>query len=129
MRRWLIDTTVLIDASRERDPRSAPASRFLARAAREGELWSVTPVRTEVRWAMRDNESKVVASLLDRLFWLDTTSDLADRAGEFGRRYGRSHGLDVVDAIVAAAAEFLSADLATVNVREFPMFPGLTRPY
>lgn len=78
---------------------------------------------------MRDDESKVVASLLDRLFWLDTTSDLADRAGEFGRRYGRSHGLDVVDAIVAAAAEFLSADLATVNVRDFPMFPGLTRPY
>jgi predicted nucleic acid-binding protein len=35
----------------------------------------------------------------------------------------------VVDAIVAAAAEFLSADLATVNVKDFPMFPGLRRPY
>lgn len=51
--------------------------------------------------------------------------DLADLAGDFGRRFGRSHGLDVVDALVAAAAEALSADVATLNVRHFPMFPGL----
>ena len=97
MRRWLIDTTVLIDASREHDADDRPASRFLERAAREGELWSVTPVRTEMRWSMREGEARLVESILDRLFWLDVSTDLADRAGEFGRRYGRSHGLDVVD--------------------------------
>jgi hypothetical protein len=62
-------------------------------------------------------------------YWLEVSESIADRAGYFGQRYGRSHGLDVVDAIVAAAAEFLSADLATVNVKDFPMFPGLRRPY
>lgn len=129
MKRWLIDATVFIDASRDRDPKAGHASAFLARAAREGELWSVTPVRTEVRWAMRDDESRIVDRLLGRVFWLDVTADLADRAGEFGRRFGRSHGLDVVDALVAAAAEFLSADVATINVRDFPMFPDLRRPY
>lgn len=129
MKRWLIDATVFIDASRDRDPKAGHASAFLARAAREGELWSVTPVRTEVRWAMRDDESRIVDRLLGRVFWLDVTSDLADRAGEFGRRFGRSHGLAVVDALVAAAAEFLSADVATINVRDFPMFPDLRRPY
>ena len=129
MKRWLIDTTVFIDASRERIAGSRPATDFLIRAARQGELWSVTPVRTEVRWAMREDEVAIVERILDRVFWLDVTTDVADRAGDFGRRFGRSHGLDVVDALVAAAAEILSADVATANVRGFPMFPGLQRPY
>ena len=129
MRRWVIDATVLMDASRERGTGPGPATAFLRATASQGELWSVTPVRTEIRWAMRDDEVTVVDRLLDQLFWMDVTVDLADRAGEFGRRYGRSHGLDVVDALVAAAAETLSADVATTNVRDFPMFPGLQRPY
>ena len=130
MSAWLIDTPVFIDVSRERKGGgSSPATTFLRDAARQGELWSVTPVRTEVRWGMRTDEARIVNELLDSVFWLDVTVDIADRAGAFGQRYGRSHGLDVVDAIVAAATEFLSADLATVNVRDFPMFPALQRPY
>ena len=86
-------------------------------------------MRTEIGWSMRPDESRPVRALLDRMFWLDVDVELADRAGEFGRRFGSSHGLDAVDAIVAATAEFLSADLATLNVRDFPMFPGLQRPY
>lgn len=129
MKRRVIDSTVFIDASREGRSGTGPATAFLIAAAREGELWSVTPVRTEVRWAMRTGESAVVDALFDRVFWLDVTPEVADLAGEFGRRFGRSHGLDVVDALVAAAAEVLSADVATTNVRDFPMFPGLTRPY
>jgi predicted nucleic acid-binding protein len=127
--RRVIDSTVFIDASREPRSGAAPATAFLMAAALEGEVWSVTPVRTEVRWAMRTDEAPLVDALLDRVFWLDVTADLADRAGEFGRRFGRSHGLDVVDALVAAAAEILSAEVATTNVRDFPMFPGLARPY
>jgi predicted nucleic acid-binding protein len=126
---WLIDTPILVDASRSARGSTNPAREFLARAAREGELWSVTPVRTELRWGVRDDEVASLRSLLDSIFWLDVTTDIADRAGALGQRYGRSHGLGVVDAIVAAAAEFLSADLATVNVKHFPMFPGLKRPY
>lgn len=128
MKRWLIDTSVFVDASRER-ARSGPATNFLTRAAREGEVWSVTPVRTEIRWAMRPDEARIVDLMLGNAFWLDVTSDIADRAGDYGRRYGRTHGLDVIDAIVAAATEFLSADLATLNVRHFPMIPGLAPPY
>lgn len=125
--RWVIDSTVFVDVSRERQP--GPATHFLASAARQGELWSVTPVRTEIRWAMRPDEASIVDRLFDQIFWLDVTSDLADRAGAIGQRYGRSHGLDVVDALVAAATETLSASLATANVRHFPMFPDLEPPY
>jgi len=129
MSRWVIDTNVIIDASRSGGSASAAASTFLETAARTGELWSVTPVRTEVAWLMRPEESAVVHALFDRIFWLDVTVDIADRAAGFGQHYARSHGIGVVDAIIAAAAEVLSATVATRNVRHFPMFPGLTRPY
>jgi predicted nucleic acid-binding protein len=102
---------------------------FLDAASRVQELWSVTPVRTEVRWSMRPDEARVVEEILASLAWLDVDRELADRAGTLGARWGPSHGLDVVDAIVAAAADFLSADLATLNVRHFPMFPDLRPPY
>jgi predicted nucleic acid-binding protein len=127
--RWLVDTNVIIDASRAGGHVLAAAADFLATAARTGELWSVTPVRTEVAWLLRPEESAVVHALFDRIFWLDVTVDIADRAAAFGQRYGPSHGIGVVDAIIAAAAETLSATVATRNVRHFPMFPGLARPY
>jgi predicted nucleic acid-binding protein len=129
MSRFILDSSVFIDVTREQRDGPGPATAFLRRAAREGELWSVTPIRTEVRWGMRADEAPALTQLLDSVFWLDVTTELADRAGSFGHRFGRSHGLNVVDAILAAAAEFLSADLATRNVRDFPMFPDLRPPY
>lgn len=125
MTRYVLDSTVLIDVSRGHPG----ATRFLDDAVDRGEIWSVTPVRTEVRWAMRPSETATIERLFASIYWLEVSTDVADRAGDFGRRFGPSHGLSVIDAIVAAAAEFLSADVVTHNLRDFPMFPGLTRPY
>lgn len=111
MSRWVIDTNVIIDASRSRGTDPIAAANFLASAAREGELWSVTPVRTEVAWLVRPEEIGVVRALFDRIFWLDVTIDIADRAAAFGQRYGPSHGIGVVDAMVAAAAEQVASRL------------------
>jgi predicted nucleic acid-binding protein len=125
VRRVVVDTSVLVDASRG----DTQAVAFLADAVDTGEVWSITPVRTELRWGMRPAEGPNIDRLFASIYWLDVSSELADRAGSFGRAFGRSHGLGIVDALVAAAAEFLDAELATVNVRDFPMFPGLERPY
>ena len=125
MTRWIVDSSVLIDASRDR----AEAVRFLGEAAEQGEIWSVTPVRTEVRWGMLATEASIVERLLASIRWLEVSVALADRAGDHGRRWGRSHGLDVIDALVAAAAEELDARVATLNIRDFPMFPDLQPPY
>ena len=125
MKRWVVDSSVLIDASRDR----AEAVRFLSEAADEGEFWSVTPVRTEIRWGMWATEAQIVERLLAGIRWVEVSVALADRAGDHGRRWGRSHGLSVIDAIVAAAAEQLDAQVATLNIRDFPMFPDLQPPY
>lgn len=125
MRQIVLDTSVLIDASRS-DARSVA---FLRDAAKSAEIWSIAPVRTEVLWNLRPDEVTTTRRVFDAIYWLDVTTSIADRAGVFGQRYGRSHGLDVIDALLAAAAEEIGAEVATLNVRDFPMFPGLRPPY
>ena len=54
---------------------------------------------------------------------------IARRAGGLGRTYRRSHLLASADLVIGATAQELSAELATANVRHFPMFEGLEPPY
>ena len=94
------------------------------------ELWSVTPVRTEILVGAREPELDRVHDLFSILRWLDVTVEVADRAGSLGAPFVRSQpGIDGVDLLVAAAAELLDARLLTLNVKHFPMVPGLVRAY
>jgi predicted nucleic acid-binding protein len=123
----LADTSILIDHLRG-EPR---AVQLLADTVSRGdELWSATVVRTEVLAGMRPRETKATLLLLGAIRWQETTVELADRAGELARRYLRSHrSVDTVDYLVAATALHLGAPLLTLNVRHFPMFPGLQPAY
>lgn len=79
---------------------------------------------------MRASERRDVAALFGVLRLVPVTDPVARRAGEHLRRYRRSHqGIDLVDYVVAASAELHGAALATLNVKRFPMFKGLTRPW
>jgi predicted nucleic acid-binding protein len=125
--RLLLDTSVVIDHLRG-DPRAVALLEESARAGEE--LWSVTPVRTEVRAGMRRGEERATEVFLDVLRWQDVTVEIADRAGDMARRYLRSHqGVDTVDYLVAAGAEALGARLLTLNVRHFPMFRDIEPAY
>jgi predicted nucleic acid-binding protein len=125
--RLLLDTSVLIDHLRG----VSQAVELLTDAVERGdELWAVTVTRTEVLAGMRPRERQATLALLDVLRWQPVTLELADRAGELARRHLRSHpGVDTVDYLIAAGAELLEATLCTLNVKHFPMFPGLERPY
>jgi hypothetical protein len=43
------------------------------------------------------------------------------RAGMYLARYGKSHGLGIADALVAAAASITGLHLWTLNRRDYPM--------
>ena len=121
----IVDSSVLIDVSRGR----ADAISYLEAAADAGELWSVTPVRTELWVGARPDEMALIDSLLARLRWQDVTVSIADLAGTYADRYRQSHRISFIDLALAAAATELDAALATLNVRHFPMFPDLQPPY
>ena len=125
--RVLVDSSVLIDHLRG----YAPATDLLLRLVRAGdELWSITPVRTEIIAGMRPGEEAATRALLDQLRWLEVDADLADHAGDIARGHVRTHpGVDTVDYLLAAGAARLGASLLTVNVGHFPMIEGLEPAY
>jgi predicted nucleic acid-binding protein len=86
--------------------------------------------RVEIEGGMRSAERSQVASLFGVISLLPVTDAIARRAGEHLRRHRRSHpGIDLVDYVVAATAELNGAELATLNVRHFPRFKDLGRPW
>jgi predicted nucleic acid-binding protein len=125
--RLVVDADVVIDVFRD----VAPAIDLMATARRRGdEMMSVTPVRTEVLRGASTGSVSAVEAFLSNIRWFDVDVDLADRAGEIGRSFQRSHqGISVTDLLLAAAVERVGGKLLTRNVRHFPMIPGLRPAY
>lgn len=123
----VLDTTVLIDHLRTHPG----AVVLIDQALTSGErLASSVLTRFEVLQGMRAGEEDSIFHLFARVDWIPVDAELADRAGWLANAYDRSHpGIDAVDYVVAATAERLDAELWTHNLKHFPMFPGLQRPY
>lgn len=123
----LVDTPVIVDHLRG----DARAADLLLGFARSGEeLWSLTIVRTEVLAGTRRAEERQTSRLLESFRWQDVTIEVADRAGALAREYAKAHsGIDTVDYLLAAACQMLGASLLTLNVKHFPMLPGLRPAY
>jgi hypothetical protein len=123
----VVDADVLIDVLQR-----VASARDVLSAARNGgmTLMSVTPVRTEVLRGAPPDRLQPVLELLGSLAWILVDEELADRAADHGRRYGRSHpGIQVTDLLLAAAVERVDGQLLTRNVRHYPMFPDLRPAY
>ena len=120
----LIDSCILIDVSRNK----SAALDFIARVEIVPSISALTVM--EVRMGVR---TKVEQALFDSIFskWNIIAVDrgVAEQAAIFLRLYKPSHGTDTVDAIIAATAHVHKVELATLNLKHFPMFPALVRPY
>jgi predicted nucleic acid-binding protein len=124
MARVVLDTTVVIDHLRDATLTQA----WFATLSDAPFCSEVT--RVEVMQGLRSHERSVAENFLAGVDWVPVSEPIARLAGELGRRYRRSHsGISVVNLIVAATAVHLGAELATANVRHYPMFPRLRPPY
>jgi predicted nucleic acid-binding protein len=120
----LLDTSVVIDILRG----AAPAVAY-ARGLPEPPICSEI-TRVEVVRGLRSGERLATERLFATLRWVPVDEPIARRAGELGRRFRRSHqGLATADLIIAATVQELGCELATLNVRHFPMIAGLAPPY
>ncbi|VEN72776.1 putative nucleic acid-binding protein, contains PIN domain [Candidatus Desulfarcum epimagneticum] len=57
------------------------------------------------------------------------TAGIARAGGLYKRDYGKSHGVGLADALLAATAEEEGAELKTLNTKHYPMFKGLRSAY
>ena len=120
----VLDTDVLVDYLR-----GLPAAgRYVDGLVEVPTCAEVT--RVEVLRGMRSHERRVTERFLATIRWVGVDEEVSTLAAELGRRFRGSHGaLGVADLVVAATAERHKLPLATLNVRHFPMFPGLEPAY
>jgi predicted nucleic acid-binding protein len=121
------DTSILIDTLR-----GVPAAREAIIAARDArhEVSASVVTKIELLSGMRSPEKSATRRLIASLTWIAVSDEIAEAAGALARAYRRSHqGIGVVDYVIAATVEHLNAQLWTLNVRHFPMFPELAAPY
>lgn len=120
----VLDTTVLIDHVRG----SEPARAYLQGLPSLPACSEVT--RVELLRGVRSSERRATERLMAMIRWIPVDEGISRRAGDIGRRYRRSHStLGIADLLIAATVELAAADLATSNVRHFPMFRRLKPPY
>lgn len=116
----------------DRAPSGGESARDWLRGTRQeqGRLAASVVTVTEIRGGMRSGERREVGELLATLNLFDVDHRIAVRAADYMRRYRRSHsGIGLGDYLIAATAAVHDLQLATLNVRHFPMWADLTAPF
>lgn len=123
----LVDSDILIAHLRG----LAAARKWLVTARSESGPLAVSVVSiAEIASGMRSAERAEVWRLLGSLRVEPVTEMIARRAGELMRQYRRSHAaIGLGDYLVAGTAHVRGLELATLNVRHYPMVAGLRPPF
>lgn len=77
---------------------------------------------------MRAGEEKIIAALFAGLDPVTIDATTGELAGERLRRYRRSHGLELGDALIGASSVQYGERLATFNHRHYPGITQLASP-
>lgn len=126
MRAVLVDTSVIIDYLRGHHG----AEGVLERARVSTPLHASEITRLDVLSGMRLGEEVATRSFLSTFVWHSVDDLIAERAGELGRQWLSSHrSIDSADLAIAATAIVAECKLLTCNVKHFPMFKDLRKPY
>jgi predicted nucleic acid-binding protein len=120
----LVDTDVLVDFLRGNPKAKALIKQHSTRIV----LSSI--VAAELYAGVRGEEELQALDGLMTLFRIVPVSlALARAGGLYKQEFGKSHGIGLADAIMAATAKAENATLKTLNVRHYPMIKGLRPAY
>ena len=119
----LLDTDVVIEIQRGSD--SQIRAKWASLIA-SGTVLLYSPVVAAETWAgARPQEHLLVQSFFDALTCLPADYETGKIAGDLMRKFAKSHGLEIPDALIAASAIQHRAALWTRNRKHYPM-PQLT---
>jgi predicted nucleic acid-binding protein len=123
----LIDSDVLIEHLRG----NTDARDWLVQARRTSGPLAMSVISVaEIAGGMRSPERREVMRLLGSMQRFEVTEQVAWRAATLMREHRRSHsGIGLGDYLIAATALTEGLELATLNVRHYPMFTALERPF
>ncbi len=114
----LLDSDVIIEFLRGNQRIRGQLRGLMAQGVR----LAYTPVSiAEIHAGMRPGEEKEIEAFFAALESTPIDDEVAKKAGEYLRTYGKSHGVEPGDALVAAAASLRDLALWTMNRRHYPM--------
>jgi predicted nucleic acid-binding protein len=114
----LLDSDVIIAWLRGYDP----FAELIPKLLEEGNVMTWTPVSVaEIFAGARKGEENQLESLFLVLEALTLPPEIGRKAGHYLSAYSRSHGVELGDALIAAAAYFNSIPLWTLNKKHYPM--------
>ena len=74
---------------------------------------------------LSEDGERIVDSLIQPFQTVDVGSDISIQAGRLVRRWRRSHGIGIIDAVIAATALVEEVPVLTLNAKHFHFIPGL----
>jgi predicted nucleic acid-binding protein len=76
-----------------------------------------------------DAEQAVLENFISLFRVIPVSAEIAQTGGLYKRDYGKSHGIGLADAIIAATALTKNAELKTLNIKHYPMITNLKPAY
>lgn len=87
-----------------------------------GDTLAWTPISVaEVFAGVKRGEEKAIENLFLVLEGMPLSVEIGRKAGSYLHTYGRSHGVKLADALVAAASQVHRMSLWTLNRKHYPM--------
>jgi hypothetical protein len=120
----LLDTDVLVDFFRGHSKTVAFVNAHSAHI-----ILSSIVVAELFAGAKEENELAAIEEFVSLFRVVPVNIEIAMAGGLYRRQYGKSHGVGLADAILAATADAEGADLKTLNIKHYPMLTGLTPAY
>lgn len=118
MKKILLDSDVVIEYLRE----NAGVVKEMDELAASQVVLAITAVtEAEIFQGLRSHERLKTEGILSSMDCLDINRDVGRLAGQYLRKFSRSHGLEVADALIAAASVIHRFALCTFNWKHYPM--------
>ena len=120
----LLDTDVLVDFFRGHPKAVAFINNYSDRI-----IMSAIVVAELFAGAKGGAEQAALEEFVSLFCVVRVNVEIAKTGGLYKSKFGKSHGVGLADAILAATAEVENAELKTLNTKHYPMLKGLTPAY
>jgi hypothetical protein len=121
---YLVDTCIIIDFLRKKDQ----AAQFL-RGLENPPFLSALTVAELYTGVREGKERELLDNLVQRFPVIPIDDEVAIKGGLYRRIYGKSHGVGIIDALLAGTSDCHNLAVATTNVKHFPMLEKVYCPY
>jgi len=124
MKKLLFDTDVLIDYLRGRDD----ARGYIDNSC-DVIYISVITIAELYAGVRKGEESKQLEMFIETFDVVSLNNNIAKTGGLYRNQYKSGYGTGLADALIAASAKEIGAQVVTCNAKHFPMFDDVIKPY